>query len=78
MEKTFCCVNARARDYAKIGRLMLNIGSWNDKQVIPEDWVIATTKIDTSEGGVAYYQNQWWVLGEKEFMAQGILDSTYM
>ena len=26
LEKTFCCLNARARDFAKIGRLFLNKG----------------------------------------------------
>ena len=28
VEKTFCCLNARARDFAKIGRLYLNKGDW--------------------------------------------------
>lgn len=73
LEKTFCCVNARARDYAKIGRLMLKDGNWNGQQVIPKKWVNASTQIDTSEGSVLYYQYQWWILGEQEFMAQGIL-----
>ena len=37
-EKAFCCINARARDYAKFGRLYLNKGRWNGKQIIPM-WV---------------------------------------
>ena len=73
MEKTFCCINARARDYAKIGRLMLNKGNWNGQQIVSKDWVEHSTKIDTTNGSVSYYQNQWWIISENEYMAQGIL-----
>src|SRR5699024_1444836 len=29
IEKAFCCLNARALDFAKIGRLYLRKGDWN-------------------------------------------------
>jgi len=74
LEKTFCCLNARARDYAKIGRLYLNKGNWNGKQIVSEDWVNKSTKIDTTNGSVWYYQYQWWIPTKTgDFMAQGIL-----
>ena len=74
LEKTFCCINARARDYAKIGRLYLNKGKWNGKQIVSEDWVTQSTKIDTTNGTVGYYQYQWWLPTQTgDFMAQGIL-----
>ncbi|HLV51767.1 MAG TPA: serine hydrolase [Flavobacterium sp.] len=74
LEKTFCCINARARDYAKIGRLYLNKGKWNGKQIVSEDWVMQSTKIDTTKGSVGYYQYQWWLPTQTgDFMAQGIL-----
>lgn len=74
LEKTFCCINARARDYAKIGRLFLNKGKWNGKQIVSEDWVRQSTKIDTTKGSVWYYQYQWWLPTQTgDFMAQGIL-----
>lgn len=74
LEKTFCCINARARDYAKIGRLYLNKGNWNGQQIISEDWVKQSTKIDTSNGSAWYYQYQWWLpTTSGDFMAQGIL-----
>ena len=38
LEKTFCCINARARDFAKIGRLYLNKGNWNGKQIVSQKW----------------------------------------
>lgn len=74
MEKTFCCLNARARDFAKIGRLYLHKGNWNGKQIVPEKWVEESTKIEESDGSGWYYQYQWWLPSiDGDFMAQGIL-----
>lgn len=74
LEKTFCCLNARARDFAKLGRLYLNKGKWNGKQLVSESWVKQSTKVDTSNGSAWYYQYQWWLpTKDGDFMAQGIL-----
>lgn len=74
MEKTFCCINARARDYAKIGRLYSKKGNWNGVQIVSEDWVRQSTKIDTTNASAWYYQYQWWLPTRTgDFMAQGIL-----
>ena len=74
LEKSFCCINARARDYAKIGRLYLNKGKWNGKQIVSEEWVTKSTKIDTTNGSAGFYQYQWWLPTQTgDFMAQGIL-----
>ncbi len=74
VEKTFCCLNARARDFAKIGRLYLNKGNWNGKQIVSEEWVTQSTKVDTTNGSDAGYQYQWWIPNEKgDFVAKGIL-----
>ncbi len=74
LEKTFCCINARARDYAKIGRLYLNKGNWNGKQIVSESWVERSTKVDKTNGSAWYYQYQWWLPTQTgDFMAQGIL-----
>ncbi len=74
LEKTFCCINARARDFAKIGRLYLNNGNWNGEQIVPENWVSESTKVDTTGGSVWYYQYQWWLPSlDGDFMAEGIL-----
>lgn len=37
MEKSFCCIYGTSRDYAKIGQLILNEGSWNGKQIISKE-----------------------------------------
>jgi CubicO group peptidase (beta-lactamase class C family) len=74
IEKTFCCINARARDFAKIGRLYLNKGKWNGKQIVSEKWVKESTTIDMTNGGVDYYKYQWWLpTATGDFMAEGIL-----
>lgn len=75
LEKTFCCLNARARDFAKIGRLYLNKGNWNGKQIVSASWVEQSTKIDTTNGSVPFYQYQWWIPNSTsgDFMAEGIL-----
>lgn len=74
LEKTFCCLNARARDFAKIGRLYKNKGNWNGKQIVSQKWVEESTKLDTSDGSVDYYQYQWWLpTPNEDFMAEGIL-----
>lgn len=74
MEKTFCCINAPARDFAKLGSLYLHHGAWRDRQLLPSEWVAKSTAVDTSHGSAAHYQYQWWLPSEEgDFMAQGIL-----
>ncbi len=74
LEKTFCCINAKARDFAKFGRLYLHKGNWNGMQLIPASWVAESTKIDTTQGSVWYYQYQWWFTNQKQanFVANGL------
>lgn len=43
-EKMESGINARATDFAKIGRLFLKDGNWNGKQIISEKWVNESTK----------------------------------
>jgi CubicO group peptidase (beta-lactamase class C family) len=58
-EKAFCCLNARARDFAKFGRLYLHKGTWNGQPIVPEAWVQRSTQVDTTQGSVWEYQYQW-------------------
>ena len=53
----------RARDLAKFGYLFLNRGKWNGKQVIPEDWVAASTlpQVELGAGSLGGYGYLWWV-----------------
>ena len=42
-EKSYCCFNAAARDFAKLGQLMLNGGMVNDSQIIDPAWLTRLT-----------------------------------
>jgi CubicO group peptidase (beta-lactamase class C family) len=76
LEKTWCCLSATARDYAKFGRLYLNDGDWNGEQIVSRSWVEQSTKIDTDEGSAWNYQYQWWLVSEdsRAYMAIGHLE----
>ena len=61
-EKMFAGLNARAIDFAKLGRLYLNHGNWNGTQIVPSEWVTLTTRdnglISDDKVHYGYY---WWV-----------------
>jgi CubicO group peptidase (beta-lactamase class C family) len=44
VEKAFCCINAVARDFARIGQLVLDDGRVGDRQVIPAEWIARLMK----------------------------------
>ncbi|MEM1119712.1 MAG: serine hydrolase [Bacteroidota bacterium] len=73
VEKTFCCVNARARDFAKLGRLYLNEGNWNGQQIIPKEWVQQSVISDEENADDGFYENQWWLKDGDAYAAEGIL-----
>lgn len=63
------------RDLARFGLLFLNGGAWQGRQIVPADWVEASTTTQaqrTSDG--SRYGYQWWVRsfgGHEAFVAQG-------
>ncbi len=75
LEKTFCCINAKARDFAKFGRLYLNKGSWNGTQIISRNWVEKSTAVNKDSGAAWFYNRQWWIGAEAygDFSAIGHL-----
>jgi CubicO group peptidase (beta-lactamase class C family) len=74
IEKTFCCLNACARDFAKLGRLYLNEGNWNGKQIVSKDWIRRSIQADTCNESTNPYQNSWWIESKKgDFFARGFL-----
>jgi CubicO group peptidase (beta-lactamase class C family) len=63
-----------ARDLAKFGYLYLNGGRWDGAQVVPADYVAASTRPQSEPGGPGDYGYQWWVTnetGHDGFRAQG-------
>lgn len=52
----------RSRDLLKIGQLYLNKGSWNNKQIISEEFVIRSTEPHAEVGMFDYeYGYLWWL-----------------
>ncbi len=85
MEFALGGLNITARDYAKLGRLFLDTGKWQGRQIVPRDWVLASITPDAphvmpgkrANAALADgYGFQWWIPeGSKgEFDAQGIYD----
>jgi CubicO group peptidase (beta-lactamase class C family) len=60
-----------ARDFARFALLYLRGGRWNGDQVVPEDWVKASTQpySDTESGGYGYL---WWTGDSASGKAQKI------
>jgi CubicO group peptidase (beta-lactamase class C family) len=60
-EATLCCVNGRAIDFAKFGRLFLNNGNWDGTQVISEQWIKeSTSPYPNPNGAIAWRANTWF------------------
>ena len=60
-EKSYCCFNAAARDYAKLGQLMIDGGAVNGTQIIDPTWLTRlTTPVEPMSIGT---KNDHWGYG---------------
>ncbi|NVN95402.1 MAG: serine hydrolase [Bacteroidetes bacterium] len=81
MEKAYCCFTSNARDFARIGKLLLDSGSCNGNQVISSSYIAKlfqpdTLLLDENNKKVDYYSLHWWIVdynGMKITYARGIL-----
>ncbi len=80
IEKSYCCFYSTARDFARIGKLMLDSGMWNGKKIVPKEYILESLKpVNIPDAGgtpVDYYGYQWWLMeheGHEVFYARGIL-----
>lgn len=60
IEKGFCCLNATARDFARIGQLVLNNGRVGGMQVVPSAWIERISTPSRLKLGDWGYSAQWW------------------
>jgi CubicO group peptidase (beta-lactamase class C family) len=78
-EKNYCCFNSNARDFARLGQLMLDTGRWNGVQIIDTSyWRQSITPCgipDIDHQPCSYYGYQWWIVSNEPeiFFARGIL-----
>lgn len=71
MEVALGGLNASLRDYARFGLLYLNRGRWRGEQIVPEDWVRASTTASAphllpgadnpASSSTWGYGYQWWI-----------------
>jgi CubicO group peptidase (beta-lactamase class C family) len=69
-------LNVTTRDYARFGQMILQGGEWQGRQIVPRDWILASTQpsapTDAGESGYGY---QWWIPNDaspREYMARGV------
>lgn len=78
-EKAYCCFNSNARDFARVGQLMLDSGRWKGQAIITPEYYAQSIKpcmIRDEDGQPCdYYGFQWWIVPgpEQVFYARGIL-----
>ena len=73
--KGFCCINARAVDFARFGDLYLKKGKLNNRQIIAQEWVDESLKkrFNSIDSQGFPYTYSWRVLPNGDFFAKGIL-----
>ncbi|WP_320243475.1 serine hydrolase [Cognatiyoonia sp. IB215182] len=66
----YCCLNARLRDYARFGRLILEAGARDSVQIVPRDWVEISTRssaprLEPGDNPASFwtfgYGYHWWI-----------------
>jgi len=67
IEKSFCCLNATARDFARLGQMVLQHGRWDSIQVIDSAYIAqmttpATYLKDEHGNTCDWYGYQTWVI----------------
>ena len=65
-----------ARDLARFGVLFLQRGRWEDRQIIPDEWItrsITPYSIvrEESDRGAVGYGYMWWTYGDGSYLATG-------
>lgn len=69
-------LNLTTRDYARFGQMIAQNGVWNGQQIVPVDWVAASTvpSANTQTGKTGYGYQWWSPIGATpgQFMARGI------
>lgn len=69
-------LNMPTRDYARFGQLYLQQGNYNGQQIVPANWITASTRPSANtQEGAERYGYQWWIHADApdgEYYARGI------
>lgn len=58
MEMAYCCLHSSARNFARLGQLLLQNGEWNGRQLLPAELVARMTR---PNGFVSHYGHGLWM-----------------
>lgn len=80
-EKAYCCFISTAKDFARLGKLYLDSGKWNGKQIVPASYVINSVQpadlLRENGNKNDLYGYSWWLIpnynGHYVYYARGIL-----
>lgn len=59
MVKAFCCIASNARDFARFGKLYLQLGKWNNKTILDSAFVTKSVRPRFKES--PQYGYGWWL-----------------
>ena len=71
-------LSVRTEDIARFGELYLRKGMWNGKQLLPSDWIVQATSMQTSNGSAPTsdwdqgYGFQFWRSRHNSFRGDGV------
>ena len=74
MEKSYCCLASNARDFARMGLLVMNKGYWNGKQLLNSNFIeksIQPRFENDPEYGYGFWLEK--IEGQDLFVMQGVL-----
>jgi CubicO group peptidase (beta-lactamase class C family) len=60
MEKSFCCLNATARDFARLGQMVLQKGKWDSIQVIDSSYISRMISPDNQLKDITGHSCDWY------------------
>lgn len=65
MEKAFCCINATARDFGRIGKLYKDFGRWNGQTIVDSAFIAESIQppstLNKDGTPCNTYGYQWWL-----------------
>ncbi|MEM6562876.1 MAG: serine hydrolase [Pseudomonadota bacterium] len=69
-------LNMTSRDFARFGQMIMQGGVWKDEQIVPRDWIVASTTASApTQPDEMGYGFQWWMPRDakpREYMGRGI------
>jgi CubicO group peptidase (beta-lactamase class C family) len=70
-EAAFAYFNATLRDWARLGLMLAHDGKWNDKTIVPKEWLLAATTIAPADTHLKFRTSYWAGYGYQVWLIPG-------